>query len=104
VAAQYFCEAELTELATRRPQTMAGFLAVKRALVGLFTPLLATDSLSERDFVLSHDKQGAPCLVTVPLAGLSDDEYSTIGEAKLSISHTREAAYGLVAYQEPPSA
>jgi len=102
IAARCFCQAELAELATRRTQTMAGFLAAKRALVGLFSSLWETDQLSEIDFVLSHDERGAPRLVVVG-SDLSSDERAPILRAELSISHTRETAYGLVAYQEPPS-
>ena len=96
IASQCFSEGEMAELASRRTQTMAGFLALKKALAGLFSSAAGGAGFSERDFILSHDENGAPRLVSCPeLPGGR-------GALKvhLSISHTREWAYGLAAYQE----
>jgi phosphopantetheinyl transferase (holo-ACP synthase) len=83
--------AEAAELAPRHPRTTAGFLAVKDALCELYGELAPTLAVARRDFVLGHDERGAPIVVAAPPleAALS-----------ISISHTRDHAYGLAVADE----
>ena len=87
-----FTRAERAELSGKRAQTAAGFLALKRALVRLASSVSGDAPLCEKDFVLTHDKNGAPRCAAIPPA---------CAGARISVSHTREWAYGLAAYQRP---
>lgn len=89
--ASCFSPAEAAELAPRHPRTTAGFLAVKDALCELYRELAPTRAVAPRDFVLRHDERGAPVIVEAPPldAALS-----------ISLSHTRDHAYGLAVADE----
>jgi phosphopantetheinyl transferase (holo-ACP synthase) len=82
-----FTPAELDELRGRAVQSLAGWLALKRALVELAVRL-GRPAPAERDFVLSRAPSGAPRLV--PGHPLAD-----AGDPLVSISHTRAWAYAL---------
>jgi phosphopantetheinyl transferase (holo-ACP synthase) len=91
IALRSFTAAERAELSGRRAQTMAGFLALKRALVRLASSVYGDASLCEKDFVLAHRANGAPHCLRVPPA---------CAGVRVSVSHTRDWAYGLAAVQE----
>ena len=95
IALQSFSATELAELANRRAQTMAGFLALKRAL------LLCLFSLrieaTEKELLIGHEAGGAPCWTPSP--ELAQRAGARLPKLYLSVSHTREWAYGLVAWQ-----
>lgn len=97
LAIRHFSPEESAEIAGRRAQTTAGFLAAKRALVRLFAQVDGRETFHERDFVLTHHTNGAPRIVSLP----GD---SVPGEAVyVSISHTRRFAYGLAVMEERDS-
>ena len=92
IGQECFTAEERTALASRKAQTRAGFLAVKRALVALHAGVGEKPRFKEKEFVLTHNARGAPKLVRSPFKGG--------GTIFLSISHTREQAYGLAALAE----
>jgi len=86
---EHFSPAEVAAFGKRRAQSVAGALALKRALVRLWAAAGATPA-APRDFELGHHASGAPRLVAAP-AGVGLENVS------VSISHTRQWAYGLAA-------
>jgi phosphopantetheinyl transferase (holo-ACP synthase) len=97
VLARDFSPAEANSLRAGPVQTVAGFLALKRAVIAAARALSPDTELREREVVLRHDASGAPRLLRVP-ARLE----KKVQRRRLfvSISHTRETAWGLVSYQE----
>jgi len=85
---EHFSPAEIAALGGRRAQSVAGALALKRALVRLWAA--ASTAAAPRDFELGHHASGAPRLVAAP-AGVA------LADVFISISHTRQWAYGLAA-------
>jgi phosphopantetheinyl transferase (holo-ACP synthase) len=85
---RHFSTQELAELAGRPIQSLAGFLALKSALVALWADAGAPAPAVPRDFELAHHPGGAPRIVQAP-PGPAD--------VFVSISHTRSWAYGLAA-------
>lgn len=85
---EHFSPAEVAELGGRRAQSVAGFLALKRALAGLWAG--AGVVARPRDFEVGHHGNGAPRLAAAPGG-------AAVGEVLISISHTRRWAYGLAA-------
>ncbi len=85
---EHFSAAELADLGRRRVQSLAGFLAIKRALAGLWVEAGGGAAARPREFELGHHANGAPRLVAAP-AGVAPEE------ALISIAHTRQWAYGL---------
>ena len=97
-AAHCFTPDELVHLTSRSVQTAAGFLAVKRALLRMFTSGDTPGNFCERDFALTHTDRGAPRLLSIP-----QDTECIAWDAdaiSISISHTKVHAYGFVSYQE----
>jgi phosphopantetheinyl transferase (holo-ACP synthase) len=90
IVAEHFASREIVDLGKRRVQSLAGFLALKRALAGLSVAAGAASAAAPRDFELGHHASGAPRLVAGP-AGVS------LEDVFVSISHTRLWAYGLAA-------
>jgi phosphopantetheinyl transferase (holo-ACP synthase) len=86
-----FSPAEAAELEPRHPRTTAGFLAVKEALRELYRELAPSRAVEARDFVLGHDRRGAPVLLEAPPIGVA---------VTISLSHTRDHAYGLAVADE----
>jgi phosphopantetheinyl transferase (holo-ACP synthase) len=84
---RHFSSGEIAELAGRSVQSVAGFLALKSALAALWADAGAAHP-SPRDFVLSHHSGGAPRIVQAPPGPAN---------VFVSISHTRNWAYGLAA-------
>ncbi len=87
---EHFSRPEIADLGSRRVQSLAGFLALKRALVGLWSDAGAAAPAAPRDFHLGHHASGAPRLVAAP-------EGVVLANVRISISHTRKWAYGLAA-------
>jgi phosphopantetheinyl transferase (holo-ACP synthase) len=92
LAARHLTPEEAAEVAPRRLQTLAGFVAVKRALCSLFSRLPDTTAPRATDFVLTHRPSGAPCLTRSPA--------HPAGRTFVSLSHTHTCAYGLAVFQE----
>jgi len=90
IVEEHFAPGEIADLGNRRVQSLAGFLALKRALVDLWA---GAGTAAPRDFELGHHESGAPRIVAAP-AGVVPE--STL----ISISHTRTWAYGLAAIRE----
>jgi len=88
IEAEHFSPAEIAALGGRRAQSVAGALALKQALVRLWAE--AGAAAAPRDFELGHHASGAPRLVAAP-AGVA------LTDVHVSISHTRQWAYGLAA-------
>jgi phosphopantetheinyl transferase (holo-ACP synthase) len=88
VEEEHFTPREIADLGSRRAQSLAGALALKRALVALWEA--AGAAAAPRDFELGHHASGAPRLVAAP-RGVA------LAEVFVSISHTRQWAYGLAA-------
>jgi len=89
IEAEHFSPAEIAALGGRRAQSVAGALALKQALVRLWAGAGAP-AAAPRDFELWHHASGAPRLVAAP-AGVA------LADVFVSISHTRQWAYGLAA-------
>jgi phosphopantetheinyl transferase (holo-ACP synthase) len=87
---QHFSPREIGDLASRRAQSLAGFLALKRALAALWADAGCTAAVQPRHFELAHHASGAPRLVAAPEGVARADVF-------VSISHTRQWAYGLAA-------
>lgn len=83
-----FSPGEIAALGSRRAQSVAGALALKRALVRLWAD--AGAAAAPRDFELGHHASGAPRLVAAP-------QGVALADVFVSISHTRQWAYGLAA-------
>jgi phosphopantetheinyl transferase (holo-ACP synthase) len=88
IAAEHHLPREIDDLGKRAVQSLAGSFALKRALVGLWASVGAVTT--PRDFELGHLPSGAPRLVAAP-SGLAP------ADVFVSISHTRNWAYGLAA-------
>jgi phosphopantetheinyl transferase (holo-ACP synthase) len=88
---EHFSPEEVAAFGKRRAQSVAGALALKRALVRLWAAAgAATAAAAPRDFELGHHASGAPRLVAAP-------EGVALADVFVSISHTRQWAYGLAA-------
>ncbi len=94
LAAHFSCE-ESEHLADRPAQTVAGFLAVKDALCEWVKSTEHGLGVARRDFVLSHNAAGAVEVLRCPHGDPKD--------LRVSVTHTREWAYGLVTHQEVPA-
>jgi phosphopantetheinyl transferase (holo-ACP synthase) len=85
---EHFSPREIADLGSRRVQSLAGALALKRALVRLWSA--AGAAAAPREFEIGHHASGAPRLVAAP-GGVA------LADVHVSISHTRQWAYGLAA-------
>lgn len=90
-----FTKSELVELNHKHIQTMAGYYAIKIALKNLIDQLYPLNNISEKQIILSHNPNGAPCIDEI--ISLSND---ATYKFQISISHTSENAYGFVAIME----
>ena len=73
-------------------QTIAGMIALKRAMVKMIAAVCG-QRMSGKNIVLSHDKNGAPRLVVLPQkAGTGMPDKKNI---RISVSHSKTHAYGL---------
>jgi len=86
--------AEIDHLAGRAPQSLAGFLALKRALTDLALELDPSTPADPLAFTLDHGPSGEPRVVSAP------PRVAARGRLAVSISHTRCRAYGLAVLQE----
>ncbi len=94
-----FSKRERDEYAGRSMQSLAGAVALKRAVLCYLGDEAHSPALSERDIELGHSEKGAPRIVT--LSGLPAKQAAkTIDRLHISVSHTRTQAYGLVVVQE----
>jgi phosphopantetheinyl transferase (holo-ACP synthase) len=84
----HFSPEERTELDTRHVRSTAGRLALKRAVLGL---LPGRSRLTEKDIAITRLPKNPPRLVSKLYAP---------GNLFLSISHTKNTAYGLAVLQE----
>jgi phosphopantetheinyl transferase (holo-ACP synthase) len=87
--------AESRELANRGAASVAGSVALKAALVDSCRHFQADTPVVTRDFGLSHNKRGAPVLTSFP-AGADPFAGHIV---RISLTHTRTTAHGLVAIQ-----
>jgi phosphopantetheinyl transferase (holo-ACP synthase) len=87
---RFFSPAEIGDLGSRRVQSLAGFLTLKRALAALGVDADCATAAGPGDFELSQHANGAPRLVAVR-------EGIALADVFVSISHTRQWAYGLAA-------
>jgi phosphopantetheinyl transferase (holo-ACP synthase) len=94
----FFTDKESNELSIRHKQTTAGFLALKKSVIKLLALRFGINNLKERDIVLAHAENGAPVLVSLPLPHAINDK--VLKMVNLSITHTRDYAYGLSVIQE----
>jgi phosphopantetheinyl transferase (holo-ACP synthase) len=90
IEAEHFSPAELRALAGRHVQSLAGRLALKRALCRLLGVNGPGARLEPRDFVIAEGPNGAP---TEPEARR--------GLLFVSIAHTKAQAVGLAVHQRP---
>lgn len=94
---QHFSRAEAAELSSRHPRTTAGALAAKEALCELYGALSPSQRFNSRDFILQHDERGAQVLFEgPPLVGRGGLRH----KPWISVSHTRDHAYGLAMVDE----
>lgn len=94
---EHFTEGERLQLRERHVRTVAGFLAVKRALVRLAGDCDPDVVVSERDFVLSHKENGAPVVCSGPDCRLTPGGVPS-PLLRVSVSHTKLNAYGLAVF------
>jgi phosphopantetheine--protein transferase-like protein len=89
-----FSPAERQDLACEPLQTIAGRLALKRAICRLAAQRFGASTLQEADVELQRTPNGAPAIVRVTL---SDRALRNILENDLyvSISHSRKSAVGI---------
>jgi phosphopantetheinyl transferase (holo-ACP synthase) len=90
----HFSPAEIVDLGRRRVQSLAGSLALKRALVALWADAGIAAAAVPREFEIAHLPSGAPRLVAAPCGSSG---------ALVSISHTRLWAYGLACLPAAPA-
>lgn len=88
---------EQNELARRHVRSTAGVLALKQALCSLVYQMTG-QALIKKDFLISRLATGRPVLKSMP-AHLSSSSFR-YRNLFLSISHSRQTAYGLAVYQE----
>ena len=93
--AAHFSPRERAELAGRHVQSVAGRLALKRALCELFASVQPGVALSPRDFEITDSPTGAPVLGPLP-ATLRDAPAARRGRLFVSIAHSKAQAVGLV--------
>jgi len=91
---------EWEELEKRHIRSTAGVLALKKALCTL-TRKITGKTLNKKDFLISRLASGAPVLQSLPdqVCHLSYQHKNIF----LSISHSKQTAYGLAVYQEEAS-
>lgn len=96
VMEEKFSIREKAHLARAPLQTVAGFLAVKKAVAALAASVSGV-GLDEREVVLSHAKSGAPRLVSIPKKLCADmpDKKNIL----VSISHSKTHAFGLAVFK-----
>jgi phosphopantetheinyl transferase (holo-ACP synthase) len=76
-------------------QTIAGMLALKRALKKMIAAVCGART-GAKEIALSHDKNGAPRLVALAQkAGMPDKK-----NIRISVSHSKTHAYGLAMLQQ----
>ena len=95
--ARHFAPEEAAGLAVKPAQSLAGALALKRALVQLFREADPRAEVTERDFHLTHDGDGAPRVIGWPGSARAAVAPCAV---RVSISHSRTTACGVAAYQE----
>jgi phosphopantetheinyl transferase (holo-ACP synthase) len=96
--AEHFSPRERDELAGRHVQSLAGRLALKRALCQLLAPEQPGVALAPRDFVIMGSPTGAPVLGPLP-ATLRDVPEARRGRLFVSITHSKAQAVGLAVQQ-----
>jgi phosphopantetheinyl transferase (holo-ACP synthase) len=100
IEAEHFSPAELRALAGRHVQSLAGRLALKRALCRLLGVNGPGARLEPRDFVIAEGPNGAPMLGRLP-AALQTEPEARRGLLFVSIAHTKAQAVGLAVHQRP---
>lgn len=98
--AAHFSPLERAELAGRHVQSVAGRLALKRALCRLLAPAEAGVTLEPRDFVITDSPTGAPALGPLPPT-LLDAPEAQRGRLFVSIAHSKAHAVGLAVQERP---
>ncbi len=96
---QFFTAEEQKDLHERPEQSVAGILAVKRALILLCSTLHSEGTFTEKSFTITRNSNGAPEIVSFPDFSVDGRHYSK-EIFSISISHNRTNAFGLVALQE----
>lgn len=96
--AEHFSPAEQAALGSRPVQSLAGRLALKRALCQLLGAECSRGQLEPRDFIIGETPGGAPALGPLPTA-LSSGTASPLGRLFVSISHTKMQAVGLAVHE-----
>lgn len=91
----YFSDFELKDIDNKHPQTLAGFYAVKIALKKIINKAYPKHRINEKQIILMHRTNGAPCIKEIKF--LQDKD---IGKFFISISHTSENAYGFASLKE----
>jgi phosphopantetheinyl transferase (holo-ACP synthase) len=89
---------EREKLIGRPLQSLAGCLALKQALCGLLDRCFALKSAAG-EIGLDWTGNGAPQVILLPREALSRG--LLVDNLHVSISHTRQFAYGMVSYQGP---
>lgn len=87
---QHFLPDEREGLSGRAPPTIAGFVALKNALLALARDLEMDRGLDTRAIVLGHGRDGEPQVLSFPATG---------GRLFVSVSHDRTTAWGLAVFQ-----
>ncbi len=98
----HFGPAEIAYQEGRHARTTAGLLAAKRALRELCHQLCPDRAFRESNFRLGHDAAGAPRLEAIleDLGGERWQESELLEMLFISISHTRDWAYGYALLEE----
>lgn len=96
---EYFLPTELKEMKSKPIRTMAGMLAVKRALVSICSDKIPNNSINEKCFELGHTPNGAPFIKNIHINSQKDFLIKK-EQLSISITHNKINAHGLAVYQE----
>jgi phosphopantetheinyl transferase (holo-ACP synthase) len=93
---RYFTLAEARDLTTRPAQSLAGAVALKRAVKRLIRELAPRRRIGELSIGVGHARDGAPALTRVPAVGTRSGR-ALLAALHVSVTHTARNAYGVVA-------
>lgn len=98
-----FSAAERANLASEPLQTVAGRLALKRAICRLAAHRLGVSSIQEADVEIGRTGNGAPVVVRV---AFDDPAIRAVleNQVHVSISHSRQSAVGIAVILKPQAA
>jgi len=95
----FFDDSEKLQINEKPVRTIAGFIALKKSLVNLANRISSNNLLTEKDFILSHNENGAPLIKEFKSKEKLITNFS-VQKIRISITHTKKYACALSVYQE----